>query len=81
MTVSGLTMTMAARHSVQTDDNHTHKKSVGLRESKPSRPRPLQHLQLVPQGQHLQLQDGARANAASQGQQEREEDGHDGREA
>jgi hypothetical protein len=35
----------------------------------------------VPQRQHLQLQDGARARATSQGQQEREEDGHDGREA
>jgi hypothetical protein len=32
----------------------------------------------VPQRQHLQRQDGARARATSQGQQEREEDGHDG---
>jgi hypothetical protein len=37
----------------------------------------LKHLQLVAQGQQFQLQDGARANATSQGQQERKEDGHD----
>jgi hypothetical protein len=55
--------------------------AVRLSEPQPLRPRPLQYLQLVPQRQHLQLQDGARARATSQGQREREEDGHDGGEA
>ena len=36
----------------------------------------MQYLQLVPQRQHLQLQRSARACTASQGQQERQEDGH-----
>jgi hypothetical protein len=55
--------------------------AVRLSKPQPPRPRPLQHLQLVPQRQDLQLQHGARARTASQGQQERKEDGHDGREA
>jgi hypothetical protein len=41
----------------------------------------LKHLQLVPQRQHFQLQDSARARATSEAQQKREDDGHDGREA
>jgi hypothetical protein len=41
----------------------------------------LNHVQLVPQRQHFQLQDGARTRATSEGQQKREDDGHDGREA
>ena len=40
-----------------------------LSEPQPLRPRPVQHQQLVPQGEHLKLQDGARARATSQGQQ------------
>jgi hypothetical protein len=34
----------------------------------------------VPQRQHLQLQDGARVHATSHGQEEREENRHDGAE-
>jgi hypothetical protein len=50
-------------------------------EPQPSRSRSLQHLQLVTQGQHLQLQDDARARTTSAGQQKREEDRHDRRKA
>ena len=50
-------------------------------EPQPSRPRSLQHLQLVAQGQHLQLQDDARAHTTSEGQQKRDEDSHDRRKA
>jgi hypothetical protein len=38
----------------------------------------LKDLHLVAQGQHFQLQDGARARATSQGQQKREKNGHEG---
>jgi hypothetical protein len=41
----------------------------------------LKHLQLVPQREYFQLQDNARARATSDGQQEREDSGHDGEEA
>ena len=54
--------------------------AVRLSEPHPPRSRPVQHVKLVPQRQHLQLQDDARACATSQGQQDREDDGHDGRE-
>jgi hypothetical protein len=41
----------------------------------------LKHLQLVPQRQHFELQDGTPARATSKGQQKREDDRHDGRES
>jgi len=58
MTVSGLTMTTAARHSVQTRESYTHsRRSAWASRSRGGRP--VQHLQLVPQREYLKLQRGA----------------------
>jgi hypothetical protein len=47
--------------------------TVRFREPQPPRPRALQHLQLVPQGQHFELERGARTRPCSEGQEERGE--------
>lgn len=55
MTVSGLTMTIAALHSVHARDSRTQRnRSPGVR-THPVRSRPLQHVKLVPQREHFNL--------------------------
>jgi hypothetical protein len=49
--------------------------TVRLREPQPPRLGSLQHLQLVPQRQHLELERGVRTRRSSQDQEEREEHG------
>ncbi len=61
-------------------DSTSPEPTVRRHEPYSARPGPLKQLQLVPQRQHLQLQDGARVHATSQGQEEREENRHDGAE-
>jgi hypothetical protein len=55
--------------------------AVWLREPHPPRPRPVQHLQLVPHGQHLELQHAARLRKSSEGPQKGEQHGDHRREA
>jgi len=63
-----------------TRDPHP-EQAVGSRETQPPRTGPLQHVELVAQCEHLELQRGARAHTTSYGQQQRDEDGHHRREA
>jgi hypothetical protein len=58
MTVSGLTMTSAVRHSVQMPASHIQSQRSAF-VSQPPWPRALQHRQLVPQGQRFELERSA----------------------
>src|SRR6266511_3925424 len=54
---------------------------VRRHEPQPSRSRPIQHLKLVPQGEYLKLQCGARPQTSSGGQEQRDQDGNHRHEA
>jgi hypothetical protein len=55
----------SAQHTREYDPEPT----VRLREPQPPRPGALQHLPLVPQGQHLELERGARPRPFAEGQE------------
>jgi hypothetical protein len=56
--VSGLTMISAPRHSFQSREIQTQSRR-SVRVTRSRRARPLQHVELVPQREHLQLQGDA----------------------
>jgi len=54
---------------------------VRRHEAQPPRSRPIQHLKLVPQGEYLKLQSGARPKTTSDRQDQRDQDGNHRHEA
>ena len=74
-TVSGLTMTTAARHSFQTSRQPDPQHSVGMREPQSLRPRSVHHVELMSQRQDLKLQGSPIAERHAEGQEQRDDDG------
>ena len=68
-------MTSAARQVVPDPREPYPEQAVGSRETQPPRAGPLQHVELVPQREHLEFEGGAGAHRTLYGQQQRNEDG------
>jgi len=77
MTVSGWTMTSAARHSVHTRESTTQSQRSAFARPQPPRSGALQHLQLMLQRQDFDLERDARTRRGSQGQKEGQQHRHD----
>jgi hypothetical protein len=74
MTVAGWTLISARRHPVARKPDPEH--AVGTRESRSGMTRPFEHMNLLPQGEHLDLQFKARSEAGAKRREERCENGH-----